>query len=91
MIGTLIWRVKEAWAVLTGKKKTIAPIKTQIPNPTFLPKNEIYEILDPTLKSWISSKSIEFIFSEFNETRVNAGGANFSRDTRNVRKTCFSE
>lgn len=82
MIGTLLWRLKEATAVILGKKKT-QPEKKK---PSF-PESNLnnltpYVFQDKKLEQYISSKNIEFIFSEFNESRVNAGGADLSQHHR---------
>lgn len=82
MLGTLIWRIKEAAAVFLGKKKTEKlPAKIAFPSlsthtlPRFSYKNE-------EEKERIENTSIEFIFSEFKEERVNAGGNDFSGNSR---------
>ena len=75
MINSLIWRIKEAFAVLTGNKKTQANLK----KPAF-PERSINNLPsyqtdnDEQLHKYISSKKIEFIFIEIGENRVNAGG-----------------
>lgn len=82
MIGTLLWRTKEAVAVLLGEKKTSKEIPgIQYPAQSL---NDItpYVFEDDKLKEFISSKKIEFIFSEFNESRVNAGGADLQHHCR---------
>lgn len=82
MIGTLIWRTKEAIAVFLGKKKT----QNELPKANFPERNlenlQNFEIKDENLKSFLSNLKIEFIFSEFNEERVNAGGADLSKQNR---------
>lgn len=82
MLGALIWRTKEAIAVFLGKKKT----QRDLPKPNY-PKisaetQPVYQFEDKDLERYINSKSIEFIFSEFNEDRVNAGGADLSKHSR---------
>ena len=82
MLGTLIWRTKEAVAVFLGRKKTLPKtIKT-----TYEPKNfkalQPFEIIAPTTLGFLKDKKIEFIFSEFNASRVNAGGADLSQHSR---------
>lgn len=82
MIGTLIWRTKEALAVFFGEKKTqTEPPKTNFPERS-LENLEKFEIKDENLKTFLSNLKIEFIFSEFNEERVNAGGADLSKQSR---------
>lgn len=82
MIGTLLWRLKEAFAVLSGKKKTEKQKqRPQFPTQT-LENLGVYQFQDKELEDYINSKSIEFIFSEFNENRVNAGGADLSQHSR---------
>lgn len=82
MIGTLIWRTKEALAVFLGKKKT----QRELPKPNYprisAASQPIYQFKDKDLEAYINSKNIEFIFSEFNEQRVNAGGADLSKHSR---------
>ncbi len=82
MLGTLIWRIQEATAVLLGKKKT----QRELPKQNFPQKNiknmTPFHSKDEKLNSFLSSLSIEFIFSEFNEERVNAGGADLSLHLR---------
>lgn len=82
MIGTAIWRLKEAFGVLTGRKKTLREKPVQEFPQTSFKNLEIFEIKDSELKNFLESKSIEFIFSEFNENRVNAGGADLSGHCR---------
>lgn len=82
MIGTLLWRLKEAFAVLSGKKKTEKQKqRPQFPAQTLENLGE-YQFQDKELEDYINSKNIEFIFSEFNEHRVNAGGADLSQHSR---------
>ncbi len=82
MLGTIIWRLKEATAVFLGKKKTLR----ELPKQNFSEKNitnlEAFQISDERLQSFLAGLSIEFIFSEFNEERVNAGGADLSHQLR---------
>ena len=82
MIGTLIWRIKEATAVFLGKKKT----QREQPKQNFPERNlknlTPFKTQDEKLNQFLSGSSIEFIFSEFNEERVNAGGANLSHQLR---------
>lgn len=81
MVGNLIWRLQEAFAVLTGKKKT----ETVIKNNASTRKWESFEQYlneNMDLKELINSISIEFCFSEFGENRVNAGGSNFEEESR---------
>jgi len=82
MLGTIIWRLQEAAAVLLGHKKT----ERQLPKKDFTEKNlkdlHPYSITDAKLKHYLSGLSIEFIFSEFNAERVNAGGADLSHQLR---------
>ncbi|MFC4164720.1 hypothetical protein ACFOWU_13725 [Epilithonimonas zeae] len=82
MLGTLIWRVREATAVLLGRKKT----QKELPKQNFSEKNltnlKPFKINDEKLNQFLSGLSIEFIFSEFNEERVNAGGADLSQQLR---------
>ena len=82
MLGTLIWRLKEAAAVFLGKKKT----QRELPKQNFPERNlknlTPFQTNDEKLNQFLSALSIEFIFSEFNEERVNAGGADLSHQLR---------
>lgn len=82
MLGTLIWRLKEATAVFLGKKKT----ERQLPKKNYPERNlknlTPFQTNDEKLNSFLANLSIEFIFSEFNEERVNAGGADLSHQLR---------
>lgn len=82
MIGTIIWRMREAIAVFLGKKKT----QREKPK-TFFPASSLknisqHQFKDKRIEEYINSKEIEFIFSEFNESRVNAGGADLQNHLR---------
>ncbi|MBQ0151819.1 MAG: hypothetical protein KBS61_02860 [Chryseobacterium sp.] len=82
MISTIIWRVKEAFSVFIGKKKTL-PTPKNITRPPLGIHNlpPISESMRK-YKSTIDELSIEFIFSEFKEERVNAGGADLAGYSR---------
>lgn len=82
MIGTLIWRIQEAAAVLLGKKKTERKTVSKNYNESSLKNLEVFKIQDKELENFINNTSIEFIFSEFKEERVNAGGADLSHQSR---------
>lgn len=83
MIGTLIWRIQEATAVLLGKKKTERKAAiTKNYNQSSLKNLEVFKIQDKELENFLNNTSIEFIFSEFKEERVNAGGADLSHQSR---------
>lgn len=82
MIGTLIWRIKEASAVLLGKKKTQREVLKPILPEKNLKDLTPFQIDDEKLNHFLSETSVEFIFSEFNEERVNAGGADLSHQLR---------
>lgn len=73
MIGTILWRIQEAVAVLLGKKKTE---RNKI-KPNF-PQRSIHNLppinISTETKEYINSKKIEFFFIEIGENRVNAGG-----------------
>lgn len=73
MIGTAIWRIKEAYAVLIGKKKT-----EQVKTPPLFSEKTLQNLPTPSpndeTKKYINSKRIEFFFLELGEERVNAGG-----------------
>lgn len=71
MIGTLLYRLGRAWAILKGdafavNKKKRKPFRN-------IPFSEAD-------KEFINSISIEFLFSEFGEQRVNGGGADFQNN-----------
>ena len=82
MFSTLIWRLKEAIAVFLGKKKT----QIEKPVKSFPERNlqnlPAFDFKDAELRKFIESLSIEFIFSEFQEERVNAGGNDLSKQSR---------
>jgi len=80
MLGTLVWRIKEAVAVLSGKKKTVSPQKYVCQTEKNIHQLEPFEIQDKELADYINSLSIEFCFSEFGENRVNAGGNEFNEN-----------
>lgn len=82
MFGTLKWRIKEATAVLLGNKKTVPKKQPIIYTQTSADDFEVFTINDQELSKYINSLDIEFLFSEFGENRVNAGGANFSSENR---------
>lgn len=82
MIGTLTWRLKEATAVLLGKKKTQNAVFNKIFQPQGIENLQPYEFSDRELEEYISTLKIEFCFSEFGKNRVNAGGAVFSDQNR---------
>ena len=83
MLGTIKWRIKEATAVLLGRKKTQRELpKTHFPEITLNNLPQEYRFQNKELENFISSLNIEFIFSEFNEKRVNAGGAELSQENR---------
>lgn len=77
MFGTLSWRIKEAMAVLSGKKKTVSEKRSVPQSEKSLENMEEYIIHNQELADYIHSVSIEFCFSEFGENRVNAGGNEF--------------
>lgn len=82
MIGTLIWRLQEALAVLFGKKKTERKVTFKKYPESTLENLLDFKIRDKELEDFLQNISIEFIFSEFKEERVNAGGANLSHQNR---------
>ncbi len=82
MIGTIIWRIREAFAVLLGNKKTERKTKSVHFEEKNLENLSLFEIKDESLQQFIKNKNIEFVFSEFNSERVNAGGANFTHQNR---------
>ena len=82
MIGTLIWRIKEAAAVLFGRKKTLNTKKKKLYEYQSHKGLTKFEIQNPAIKEFFNKNSIEFIFSEFKEERVNAGGAALSQNNR---------
>ena len=82
MIGTLIWRLQEAKAVLFGKKKTVFVKKNKDPKTFSVNNLQEYRIEDEKIKSFLESISIEFLFCEFGEKRVNAGGSEFDLNNR---------
>ncbi|ASW75060.1 hypothetical protein IQ37_00340 [Chryseobacterium piperi] len=81
MLGTLLWRLQEAFAVITGKKKTQETKTNKQPIKEWQ-SPEQYLIENRDLQNLIDSVSIEFLFSEFGENRINSGGNNFSSISR---------
>ena len=81
MIGSLLWRLREAKDVLIGKKKAVSKIKSTFQKKLSTENLSNYIIDDQELKSFLNSISIEFLFCEFGKERVNAGGSAF--DGRN--------
>lgn len=69
----LVSRLKDSLAVLNGKKTTLKPV--------FFEKFSESVVTDE-LRNFISATEIEFVFSEFGETRVNAGGSIFNTKNR---------
>ncbi|WP_379967842.1 hypothetical protein [Epilithonimonas sp. UC225_85] len=82
MIGTLLWRLREAKDVLLGKKKTISEINTTPKRILSADNLQEYKIENQELKLFLDSISIEFLFCEFGENRVNAGGSEFNVKNR---------
>lgn len=82
MIGTLIWKLREAEAVLFGKKKTAFVKKIKDRKPLSLDDLREYKIEDKQIQAFLESISIEFLFCEFGEKRVNAGGSEFNLKNR---------
>lgn len=82
MVGILIWRITEAINVLLGKKKTIRTTPAKNFPERNLKNLTTFQIKDKEVEKFLSEISIEFIFSEFNEKRVNAGGSDFSKHNR---------
>lgn len=79
MFGTIIWRLREAIDVFFGKKKTVALQSSTQPlesKPTLSPEKFLEQ--NKELAELINATSIEFCFSEFGETRTNAGGNHFA-------------
>lgn len=82
MIGTLLWRLGQATDILLGRKKTVCHSKINKNLPLSIENLTDYKIEDQDLKSFLKSISIEFLFCEFGENRVNAGGSEFNLKNR---------
>lgn len=82
MIGTLIWRFREALAVILGKKKTFSDKKPISKKSLSIENLTEYKIDNQETKIFLESISIEFLFCEFGENRVNAGGSEFNLKNR---------
>lgn len=82
MIGTLLWRLREAKDVLLGRKKTVSEKKIDFREVLSTEHITEYKIEDKELQSFLNSISIEFLFCEFGEKRVNAGGSEFEGKNR---------
>lgn len=82
MIGSLLWRLREACQVLLGNRKTVVNEK-KTGNPELsLEGLQQLPIENLELADFLKSISIEFLFCEFGETRVNAGGSEFNLKNR---------
>lgn len=82
MIGSLLWRLREAKDVLLGRKKT-AKVKKPLSQPVLAIENITeLETDNQEIKLFLNSFSIEFLFCEFGEQRVNAGGSEFNLKNR---------
>ena len=79
MIGTLLWRLREAKDVLLGKKKTVSEKNNDRKDALSTANLPEYKIENQELKSLLDSITIEFFFCEFGEERVNAGGSEFDK------------
>ena len=82
MIGTLLWRLREAKDVLLGKKKTVSEKNNDRKDALSTANLPEYKIENQELKSLLDSITIEFFFCEFGEERVNAGGSEFDKKNR---------
>ena len=74
MIGTLLYRLKVAWQLLTGKIKYIPDTR----NKTLILKKDI----DHKISESINQLDIEFVFTEFGEERINGGGSHLDPNNR---------
>jgi len=74
MIGTLLYRLKVAWQLLTGKIKYIPDTR----NKTLILKKDI----DHQISESINQLDIEFVFTEFGEERINGGGSDLDQNNR---------
>lgn len=74
MIGTLLYRLKVAWQLLTGKIKYIPDTR----NKTLILKKDI----DHKISESINQLDIEFVFTEFGEERINGGGSHLDPNDR---------
>ena len=77
MIKRLFRHLKDTLQVLIGKKVAVAPKTAACKKIEF--KNEKFS---PEEKAFLATTSLEFIFAEFGEERVNAGGAEFDTESR---------
>jgi hypothetical protein len=66
----------------SGKKKTFPDNKPTSETSLSIDKLPDYKIDNQHIKSFLESISIEFLFSEFGENRVNAGGSEFNLGNR---------
>lgn len=73
----MIQRLKNSLMVFLGLKEAISKSKPETKNISFEKKN-----LSPDAKIFIGKTSLEFIFAEFGENRVNAGGNEFTTENR---------
>ncbi len=73
MLRTLRYKIQQVVGWYKGEYKMIKPKK-------FEGFKEVF--VDPAVKEELSQYSMEFIFTEFGEERVNAGGASLSQKNR---------
>lgn len=81
MLGSLIWRIREATSVLSGTKKAVSKPLKRVSK--LHPKNLPAPIpASVELQEFINNITIEFFFCEFGKNRVNAGGSSLSESSR---------
>lgn len=73
----MIQRLKNTFLVLLGIKEAVYKSNAEKKNILF--KNEDFL---PDVKAFVEKTSIEFIFTEFGEERINAGGSKLSQNDR---------
>lgn len=74
MIGTLLYRLKIAWQLLTGKIKYIPDTRSK--------KLVLEKEIDNQMVQFINQLDIEFVFTEFGKERVNGGGSQLDEKQR---------
>lgn len=82
MIGTLVWRIREALDVFFGRKKTVVDKKNSSQDIISIKTLPVIDFEDLALKKILENTSIEFLFCEFGENRVNAGGSELDSKNR---------
>jgi len=82
MIGSIFWRLREALKIIIGKNKLPDKQRSLDTQNLSLENLGQVKIENQEFTKLLNSFSIEFLFCEFGETRVNAGGSEFNLKNR---------